>query len=181
MEIIANATDILDSSKNYQLIKRYFERYYIRFEQEDGFICELPVSEIPTGVNVVSLIKDNPSQMVRIVNLFMQNENWTESVFIHSTITDCLLYSGDMPKNQASGILKKLSKYEDILIELYNMIVEEKTGIRVVKAAGYTAQTLMDITELNLIGAYLFLVSLRDDEKEALDRLDDMILEKSGV
>jgi hypothetical protein len=58
------------------------------------------------------------------------------------------------------------------------MIVEESPGIRSVKAAGFTARKLMDITQMTLIGAYLFMVSLREDPEKALPQLKDMVVDK---
>ena len=178
MEVIASCKDFLDDTVKYQLIKRYQDRYYIRFELESGFIAELPVSEIPTGKNVVKLITDKPSEMIKIVNAFRQKGDWTETSYVQSTIIDCLLYSGDMPMTQASKIWSKLSRHEDLVQEMYNMIVEGSPGIRSVKAAGFTARKLMDITQMTLIGAYLFMVSLREDPEKALPQLKDMVVDK---
>ena len=115
MEVIASCKDFLDDTVKYQLIRRYQDRYYIRFELESGFIAELPVSEIPTGKNVVKLITDKPSEMIKIVNAFRQKGDWTETSYVQSTIIDCLLYSGDMPMTQASKIWAKLSRHEDLV------------------------------------------------------------------
>ena len=178
VEVIKSCTDLLDDTSTYQLIRRYNDRYYIRFELESGFIAELPVSEIPTGKDVVKIIEDKPQEMIRIVSAFRQKGDWTETAYIQSTIVDCLLYSGDMPTTQASKIWSKLSRYDDLTQEMYNMIVEEKPGIRSVKAAGFTAKKLMDITQMTLIGAYLFMVALREDPDKALPQLKDMVIDK---
>lgn len=178
MEVITSCTDLLDETIEYQLIRRYQDRYYIRFEFENGFIAELPVSEIPTGKDVVKLIKEKPEEMVRIVNSFQKKGDWTETSYVQSTIVDCLLYSGDMPMAQASKIWSKLSRYEDLVQEMYNMIVEETPGIRSVKAAGFTAVKLMEMTQMTLIGAYLFMVALREEPAKALPQLKNMIIDK---
>ena len=178
MEVITSCSDLLDDTCEYQLILRYQDRYYIRFELESGFVAELPVSEIPTGKDVVKLIKDKPEEMIRIVNAFCKKGDWTETSYVQSTIVDCLLYSGDMPISQASKIWAKLSRHDDIVQEMYNMIVEEAPGFRSVKAAGFTARKLMDMTQMTLIGAYLFMVALREEPKEALPQLKNMMIDK---
>lgn len=179
MEMLASYSDILDETKVYELICRYGDRFYIRYCLDDGFIAELPVAEIPTGVDVVALIKQKPEEMIRIVNTFQKKVHWTEYSFVQSTITDHLLYSGDMPMKQASKILKRLNGQEDILQEMYNMIIEGKPGIRRVKAAGYTAAQIMERTQLNLIGTYLFLISLRENPEKAKPELEEIMLEQS--
>jgi hypothetical protein len=178
VEVIASCSDLLDDTCEYQLILRYQDRYYIRFELDSGFIAELPVSEIPTGKDVVKLIKDKPDEMIRIVNAFRKKGDWTETSYIQSTIVDCLLYSGDMPIKQASKIWSKLSRYDDLVQEMYNMIVEGTPGFRSVKAAGFTAAKLMEMTQMTIIGAYLFMVALREEPQKALPQLKDMIIDK---
>jgi len=178
VEVIVSCTDLLDETIKYQLVRRYKDRYYIRFELESGFIAELPVSEIPTGKDVVKLIKEKPEEMIRIVNAFRQKGDWTETSYVQSTIIDCLLYSGDMPMKQASKIWAKLSRYDDLVQEMYNMIVEGTPGFRSVKAAGFTSKKLMDITQMTLIGAYLFMVTLREEPEKALPQLKNMMIDK---
>jgi|GEM_PF-6635990 len=181
MDVIVTCTDILDEKMNYELILRYRDRYYIRYIMDDGFVAEIPVAEIPTGKDVVKIIKENPSKMISIVNAFRDKLCWTQYSYIQSTITDYLLYSGDMPMNQASRLFKKLSKYEDILNQMYNMIVEGAPGIRKVTSQGYSAKEIMDKTSLNLIGAYLYMVSLRDDAENARRTLEEMIMSNISV
>jgi hypothetical protein len=178
MEIVATCSDILEETSIYDLMCRYDDRYYIRFTMDDGFIAELPVSDIPTGFDVVKRIREKPEEMIKIVNSFRKKGTWNENSYLQSTLTDHLLYSGDMPMRQAAFVLKRLNNHEDILHEMYNMIVEGKPGFRVAKECGYTAADLMEATSLNLIGAYLFLISLREDPENASVQLENMILEK---
>ena len=87
-------------------------------------------------------------------------------------IKNYLLEDCDMSNQRAENALKKLSSHIDILIEFYfyvkNRRFKEFSPITVKKIS---AKQLVDTTYLSPVGAYNYLIYLRESPKEALEDL----------
>ena len=77
-------------------------------------------------------------------------------------------------KNQeyAKKAYEKLCKYQDIRNEFYNYVMnEEFPKENIIKCEGYSAEELCNTTILKPLGAYNYLIYLRDNPEEALANL----------
>ena len=75
----------------------------------------------------------------------------------------------------AEEMAKRINRYEDIFEEFYNYIHKGKFRKRdwtVVEEKGYTAERLVSEYNLSPLGAYNYLVYLRENPMEALSDLD---------
>ena len=68
--------------------------------------------------------------------------------------------------------IEKLNRHQDIKMEFYRTLMREAfPKNRAITVEGYTAQKLTEITRLTVLGAYNYLIYLREDPKTALDNL----------
>ena len=71
-----------------------------------------------------------------------------------------------------SRFAKQSIPFEDIKMEFYETIMYESFPVNSpIKVEGYTAQQLNETTHLTVMGAYNYLIYLREDPKMALDNL----------
>ena len=87
----------------------------------------------------------------------------------------------DYSEKRANSMVSQMARYNDFFDEFFNYIrinkMQRKDGTKVT-IAGYTAEKLMEQYNLSVIGAYNFLVYLREDPKEALADLKAILPRK---
>lgn len=77
-----------------------------------------------------------------------------------------------MSAKVASATLSKLERHPDILTEFHQWIrSKEFAKANAISVEGHTAKSLVDSTYLRPVGAFNYLVYLREQPKEALDDL----------
>ena len=77
-----------------------------------------------------------------------------------------------MTENVALKILGKLERHPDVLEEFRRWIGAKETRHGAsISVEGYTADKLLKLTDLRPIGAYTYLIYLREKPQEALDDL----------
>lgn len=150
------------------LIKR-FNSYYIIFlgGLHEMIPCFLKISD-----SEAEQIINNKEVSVRIRDYYKGKINWTEKYFIDSFIKDYLTYEYKLSEKRAKLNLEKLNKHEDIKLELYETIVYgdfPKAGK--IEVCGYTAEDIKNQTSLSILGTYNYLIYLRENETEALEKL----------
>lgn len=79
-----------------------------------------------------------------------------------------------MDEEQISSTIKKMKKYPDIYREFQDCVKNGKTEfprIQPVIEQGYTAERLFNETSLEPVGAYNYLIFLRESPEQALEAL----------
>lgn len=154
--------------KGLKLIKKY-DHYYIRFigGQREEIPCDLCIS----NKEAMAIVAD-PQEIKNVRDAYKKKVEWTQTYFIDSALKDYLFYECNMSEKRISLNLQKLNRHEDIKLELYETIIYgsfPKTGA--IEVCSYTAEKLNGTTHLSILGAYNYLIYLREDEKNALDDL----------
>ena len=149
------------------LIKK-FNNYYIIFlgGAHEIIPCFLKISD-----SEAEQIVNNPETISKFRDSYKGKIPWTEKHFIDSFIRDCLTYEYKLSEKRVKLNLEKLNKHEDIKLELYETVVYDdfpKTGK--IEVCGYTAEDIKNQTSLSILGTYNYLIYLRENENEALEK-----------
>lgn len=150
------------------LIKKY-DRYYIRFTggTHEELLCDLLIN----NEDAMDILADN-SKISEVFSDYEKNINWTKNYFVDSAIKDYMLYACHMYGERITKEIEKLNRHQDIKMEFYRTLMKEAfPKNRAITVEGYTAQKLIGITRLTVLGAYNYLIYLREDPKTALDNL----------
>ena len=147
------------------LIKKY-DKYYIRFigGQREEYPCDLAIS----NEEAMSIISSNEN--IKLIRDRYKNKvEWTSKYFIDSYLADYMRHECNMSKEWCQANITKLNRQEDIKFELYETLIFEKFPIAgAITVCGCTAESLKNTTHLSILGAYIFLIYMREDEKNAL-------------
>lgn len=150
------------------LIKKY-DKYYIHFigGQREEYPCDLAIS----NEEAMSVISSNEN--IKLIRDEYKNKvEWTSKYFIDSYLADYMSHECNMSKDRFQANIAKLNRHEDIKFELYETLIYEKFPITgAITVCGRTAESLKNTTHLSILGAYNFLIYMREDEKNALDDL----------
>ncbi len=161
MEILVNLNDKA-------LIKKY-DHYYIHFigGAHEELLCDLLIND----EDAKDIIEDN-SKLLEVFSDYEKNVKWTKNYFVDSAIKDYMLYVCHMSGKRIEKGLEKLNRHQDIKMELYRTLMKEAfPKNRAIIVEGYTAQQLKETTKLTVLGAYNYLIYLREDPTAALDNL----------
>ncbi len=155
---------ILVDYQGYQLIEKY-NAFYIRLFLGEivPILCEFKIDK-EEGEQI---LKDN-GLIVDIVQRYSREKEWTLSKFAENSILDYLKSTG-LNEKRALDSLTSLKKHEDIMMEFYDYIILEGfQGKRKIQVCNYTAQQLFENYELSVLGAFNYLIYLREEPEEAL-------------
>ena len=161
--------EIILEHENFKLVKRY-NIFYINVSmgKENPFICEIKITnqealKIITNKNI---IKDTFSA-------YKTKSSWTKQFFINEFIKDYLHFGRKIKETEVSKYLDYFNSQKDIVLELYNTLI---TGAfpetNAVNVKGYTAKSLNETTNLDVINSYSYLIYLRKNEKRAIAELN---------
>ena len=102
-----------------------------------------------------------------IVNKHINMEPSLPDGLVDRVINDYLTVSTDYSERRKQAILDKLHKYGDIFNEFYYYVLRETFEDGVVES-GYFASKLVNDFPLSPLGAYNYLIYLREDPEHAL-------------
>ena len=168
MEIIVNL-------EGKMLIKKY-DRYYIRFTggTHEELLCDLLIS----NKDAMDIVADN-SKISRVFYEYARKTEWTKAYFVDSVIKDHMFYACHMSEKRIEKGIEKFKRHQEIKIEIYRTLMRETfPKNRAIIVEGYTAEQLNETTHLTVMGAYNYLIYLREDPKTALDNLKRGLLTK---
>ena len=159
---------ILKEHKGYQLIERYNKRY-IRFlgGRDENMPCEFPITQEQSdkAIERTELIEEYIPQ-------FKKKVFWSAETFFEIGIMEYIINALGKNQEYAKKAYEKLCKYQDIRNEFYNYVMnEEFPKENIIKCEGYSAEELCNTTILKPLGAYNYLIYLRDNPEEALANL----------
>ena len=163
---------ILEKEPGIMLIEQYGKKY-IRFD--GGEIAEA-ILQVEITNEETERILNKEITMESVVNYYDNQGLCSKDTLRYSLIRDYLLTFDKYNEDRIMETIEKLKKYGDIFFEFYDFVLYEnfptEDGIEV---EGYTAEKLCNTTMLNPLGAYNYLIYLRDNPEEALANL------KSGL
>lgn len=160
--------NIIKEYKGYQLVERY-NRTYIRFwgGREENMPCEFPVSKTDAErvINEASVIDE-------LLSIAKTQIEWTANSFYEIGITEYILHRMKLSQTRAEKAYEKIAKHADICKEFYQYIMSDEAFTpNPIKVEGFTAQYLVDNYPLSVLGAYNYLMYLREMPEEALSNL----------
>lgn len=159
---------ILLNEKGKKLISKY-DKFYIRFM--GGQYAETPC-EVEIIEKDAKDIIDSKINIIDVLNHYKNTTEWTMDHFLDTGIVDYLKYEVKLSDKRIIVNLDKLNRNEDIKWELYETIMYEAFPVNsAITIEGYSAQYLYKETHLSLIGAYNYLIYLREEPTSALTDL----------
>lgn len=158
---------VLKEYNDSQCLERY-GRYYIRFwiGYNDDFPCEFPISE-----EAMKKVLADASEIDRLIDNADTYITWTEESFYKLGICEYMLHHLKLSQNRTEQAYEKLSRHFDIRREFYYYIMGVQGIWKPVTVEGYTAEHILKETSLNSLGAYNYLIYLREKPEEALMNL----------
>lgn len=157
--------NVLKEYKGYQLIERY-DKTYIRFwgGREEDMPCEIPVSK----ADAERIISD-ASVIDELLSFAKTQIEWTADSFYKIGITEYILQHTKFSQTRAEKSYEKIAQYADIRKEFYQYIMDDEVFTsNPIKVEGFTAQQLKDIYSFSPLGAYNYLIYLREMPEKAL-------------
>lgn len=163
--------------KGYQLVERY-NRTYIRFwgGREENMPCEFPVSKTDAErvINEASVIDE-------LFSIAKTQIEWTANSFCKIGITEYILHRMKLSQTRTEKAYEKIAKHADIRKEFYQYIMNDEAFTpNPIKVEGFTAQYLVDNYPLSVLGAYNYLIYLREMPEKALADLKAGLLIKDS-
>lgn len=156
---------ILINEKGKKLIYKY-DKFYIRFMggQFADTPCDVQISEKDAND-----IIESQKNILGVLNQYKKNIEWTMNHFLDTGIEDYLRYVVKLSDKKIILNLEKLNRNEDIKWELYETIMYEAFPVNsAITVEGYSAEYLNKETHLSVIGAYNYLIYLRDEPTSAM-------------
>ena len=150
-----------------QLIKQY-NNYYIRFRN-----LEVGSHDYQIGIDSQEAvaIQLNPESLSTVFKDKVKNKVLDENELMKRIITDYLKYLNKYSEQRIASIIKKLYSHIEIYQEFYQFIIDEKIPQNGVMIEGYNASYLYHNYKLTELGAYNYLIALKENLSEALEGL----------
>ena len=157
--------NVLKEYKGYQLVERY-DKTYIRFwgGREEDMPCEFPISKTDAErvINEASVIDE-------LLSIAKTQIEWTANSFYKIGIAEYILHHMKLSQTRAEKSYEKIARYADIRKEFYQYIMDDEVFTpNPIKVEGFTAQHLATNYPLSALGAYNYLIYLREMPEKAL-------------
>ena len=159
---------LLQEYRGYECLRKYNDRYYIRFYggYNNDIPCEFAISE-----EEAKRVGRDAVVIKELIDSAKKNIAWVEKSFYEIGVKDYMLYHLGLSPTRTEESYKKLNTHPDILREFYFFIMNSLSPWKSISVEGYTAERLLQETELNPLGAYNYLIYLREKPEEALANL----------
>lgn len=156
--------NIIAKHKGYQLIERY-ERQYIRFwgGRDSNMPCEFPISS-----DDAKRASANPVVIEELVSHAKTQIPWTAESFFRLGITEYLTHHMSFTQDRVKKTYENLSRHPDIRNEFYLYVLEGKFPTGLLAVEGFTAEHLTNNYPFSPLGAYNYLIYLREMPQQAL-------------
>lgn len=146
------------------LVIKQFEKIYLRF-MAGGISDKLYQLEI--SQKEYNMIMNSEINSELIINKYMNEDLNLQNKLEDRIIFDYLSFVCNYTDNRKKKIIEKLHKYGDIYTEFYYYVLTEKYEDGV-EESGYCASKLVNQYSLSSLGAYNYLIYLRENPKEAI-------------
>lgn len=155
--------EILKRNPGIIVLKQY-GKTYIRF-MAGGISDKLYQMEI--SQEELDLVMNTSVDGGLIVNKHMNEDPGLLDSLEDRVINDYLSFTTDYSDQRKQAILEKLHRYGDIFYEFYYFVLRETFEDGVVES-GYCASKLAAEYSLSPLGAYNYLIYLREDPEKAI-------------
>lgn len=132
--------------------------------REEDIPCEFPISKTDAErvINEASVIDE-------LLSIAKTQIEWTANSFYKIGITEYILHRMKLSQTRAEKSYEKIARYTDICKEFYQYIMDDEVFTpNPIKVEGFTAQHLATNYPLSALGAYNYLIYLREMPEKAL-------------
>ena len=177
LEILINdLTAILDSTDE---TKDYYLNRYIKIKNElHEMLDEIRSATYPRNYDalpVFHLIDKNADnddiyeKVCEINNWYITNyRSKDEAVLIREMVADYLCNECGISENRAKSVIKGLGKHKEVYYEFASYVKNRQFSSDAFAVEGYTAEQLYNNYPLSVVGAYNYLIYLREDPQNAI-------------
>ncbi|MDU1413524.1 MAG: hypothetical protein E6929_11990 [Clostridium sp.] len=158
---------ILKEDERIKLIEKY-ENDYLRFKDVDGSntYYDLKISNEESN-----LILDGKVTLEDILNKYSREGKCNLNQLEVKAVDEYLAYVLKYEVEEIDFARNKLLNHPDIFKSFYNYVLNEEFPEDSLSVEGYTARQLYESTYLEPIGAYNYLIYLRNNPKRAIMNL----------
>lgn len=155
--------EIIRREDGLMLIKQY-GKTYIRFAA--GEIAET-LYQVPITSDEAEKIISGECSMAGVVNSYSNRGELKPDSLMDNLIKDYLKCNADFSDERKDRIVEKLHKHGDIFYEFYYYVLRERfeEGIAI---EGFSAKRLNKEYPLSVLGAYNYLIYLKEDPQNAI-------------
>lgn len=160
--------NVIFTDKGKKLIKKY-NKYYIRFL--GGQYTELPC-DLEIRQSEADEIIDGSVTINDVLTKYEKTTKWSFGHFEDTGLHDYMKYECRLSDLRIEKAIEKLNRQPDIKLEFYETVIYDSFPIEsAIRVEGYTAEKLNASTYLSVMGAYNYLIYLREDPEHALEDL----------
>jgi hypothetical protein len=156
--------NIVKRSPGVMLLEQYGNRY-IRYDA--GQISDV-VLQIKINEDEFDRVQKEEITMESVVNHYDNRGLCSADELRHSLIKDYLCTVSDYSEKRLSSIITKLLTHKDIYFEFYDFVLYEQFPEDAIVVEGFSAQQLATNYSLLPLGAYNYLIYLREEPEKAL-------------
>ncbi len=160
MNIVKNEMGII-------MLEQYGNKY---IQYDVGGICPIILQIRITNEQFERVLK-NEITMTSVINYYENRNLCSPDTARNTLIKDYLNSVGTYSQERIIAIIEKLNRYSDIFYEFYYYVLSEQFTEDPIEVEGYTAQQLKKNYPLSVLGAYNYLIYLREEPKQALSSL----------
>lgn len=158
-----------------RLICKY-GRHYIRREMGE-MMTEL--IDFPITDNEAHDIMEDLTTALSVQRAVMARLSGSREYYMKRYLLEYMQYDRGMSEKRAKETLEKLNRHEDVKNELYDTLINETFPVNTrLVVCGYKAEDIWRTQKLSVLGAYNYLIYLRENEEEALKNLKAGLPEK---
>lgn len=171
---------------NYKLLESFLQSENIQpfrdgvsdilYEQNNNFILTGNAYTVIASKSITKIIEEvsqedmfcelSTDDFLEILNDYLKK---SKELYINNEIKKFI--SEYMPSNNIHENYSKIDRHEDLKNELYFVIKNNSYPEEKVSVCGYTAEKLQKETRLNMLGAYNYLIFLREKPDKAKELL----------
>ena len=156
--------NIVKRSPGIMLIEQYGNRY---IQYDAGQISDI-LLQIKINEDEFNRVQKEEITMESVVNYYDNRGLCSADELRNSLIKDYLRTVSDYSERKLSSIITKLIAHKDIYFEFYDFVLYEQFPKDVIVVEGLNAQQLTANYPLSPLGAYNYLIYLREMPEKAL-------------
>lgn len=155
--------------EGYEKLIRKYGRHYIRREMGE-MMTEL--IDFPITNNEAHDIMEDLVAAISVQRAVMARLSGSREYYVDRYLLEYMQFDRGMSEKRAKETLQKLDRHEDVKNELYDTLINEVFPVNTrLVVCGYRAEDIWKAQKMSVLGAYNYLVYLRENEKEALENL----------
>ena len=178
--LINNAVALLESSAVNETA--FSERYYALCEYLRTMLQEVKNGTYPSDYSAIPALHyvERNVDDFKLLEAIRDINEWYKSHYrkpgkaaiVREKIVEYLCKECNFSEKRARDTIRKMAKHKDIYLEFADYVMNRDFNGDLVTVEGYNAKTLNKDFPLSVVGAYNYLIYLREDTENALRDLE---------